>query len=344
MSALKQWVIYFFGKYLVKFVVATPSAHPQKMRLFSIFDLHVILAVGPVFWLRFLRTLSPFLKQQRLLDTWSSISDIYPRGLIILYYFLLFIWAKFNNILETIVTSPQGCILGELFIRYICEMDIQIDRVDGSSELNRSPFFPKRSGRSQEFIREFLGTLQKLDISRGAKQRLIREFQIYRQSYLTVSQANAQQPTSVSSLEEVLIDKSKVAGQLWGVWAAILSLAYSSSDEQVRDSHKLLHDFGMVTQVFDDMADVPHDIEECQPNILYAICHQHPQELQLLDAHLSERKSRFLNLEWAKVNLPLSTSAAKDVARQFLDRAIALDREGRVLEDMTKCYNALSLI
>jgi hypothetical protein len=344
MSAFKQWVIYFFGKYLLKYVVATPSAHPKKMRLFSIFDLHVILGVGLSFWLRYLRTLRAFLKQQRSLDTWSSISDIYPRGLIILYYFLLFTWAKFNNILETVIASPQGCLLGELFIRYICEMDVQIDRVDGSAKLNRSPFFPKRSDRSQEFVGEFLAILQRLNISRSARQRLIREFQIYRQSYLTVSQLNAQRPKIDSSLEEVLVDKSKVAGQLWGTWAMILSLAYSLPEAQIRDSEKLLHDFGMVTQVFDDMADVPHDLEECQPNILYAICCQHPQELQLLDAHLREQGVRFLNLEWAKTNLPLSTSAAKDLAHQYLDRAIALDREGHVREDMTRCYAALSLI
>ena len=344
MSEFKQWVIYFFGKYFLKYVVATPSTHPKKIRLFSIFDLTAILGVGLSFWLRYVRILGAFLKQQRKLDTWSSISDIYPRGLMILYYFLLFTWAKFNNILKTIIAAPQGCLLGELFIRYICEMDVQIDRVDGSLELSRSPFFPKRSGRSQEFLREFLVILQQVNISRTARQRLLREFQIYRQSYLLVSQLNAQQPKIDSPLEEVLVDKSKVAGQLWGTWAMILSLAYSLPEAQIQESNQLLHDFGMVTQVFDDMADVPHDLEECQPNILYAICRQHPAELRLLDAHLRQHGGRFLNLEWAKANLPLSTSTSKDLARQYLDRAIALDREGHVTEDMTKCFTALSLI
>lgn len=344
MSALKQWVIYYFGKHFVTYLVAAPSIHPQKMRLFSVFDAPMIVGVGLSFWLRYVRTLSLFLKQQRALSTWSSISDIYPRALIILYYFLLFTWAKFNNILEMIIAAPQGCILGELFIRYICEMDIQIDRVDGPVELSRNPFFPKRSGRSQEFIREFLVILDGLNLSRSCRQRLIRVFQMYRQSYLAICQANALQPKTVASFQETLVDKSKVAGQLWGTWAMILSLAYSLPDAQVRDSEKLLHDFGMVTQVFDDMADVPHDIEECQPNILYAICQQHPKELQLLDIHLREQGGRFLNLEWAKDNLPLSTSMAKDLARHYLESAIALDREGRVTEDMTKCYTALSLI
>lgn len=344
MPDLKQWVIYFFGKHLLKYVMVTPSRHPKEMRVFSIFDLHIILAIGPSFWAGYLRTLGAFLKRLKLLDTWSSISDIYPRGLIHLYYFLLFTWAKFNNITEKIIASPMGGIPAELFIRYICEMDIQIDRVDGAQKLNLSPFFPKRSAKSQELIKEFLGILEELKLTRDAKQSIIRAFQVYRQSYLTLTQFNARQPVDVSSVEATLIDKSKVAGRLWSTWAVILSLSYFLSETQVERSESLLYNFGMVTQVFDDMADVPHDIAECQPNIIYAICHRYPNELDALGTHLSGRTGRFLNLEWAKDNLPLTMSAAKELASQFLDEAIALDSENRIKADMEKCYGALTKI
>ena len=340
MPSLQQNLVLFFDRYLSAPELQAPSAHPTRMPLFSPTDLPYLLLLGPQTGLGLFGALLRYKKSWGQLE-WTSLADIYPRGLMFLYFFFLWNWEKFNRPRVKITAHPLGAILGEVFIRYICELDSQIDRLDGVTNLRARANFARQAPASQKLIAEFLCLLRQCAYPRATQREILRYFQVYRQQYLRICWQNAQKTELEADLEEVLREKSAVAGDLWAVWADLLCLAYQIPAEQRQTSHAVFHAFGMVTQVFDDMSDLNRDLLEFQPNIFYALCLHFPAEAQLLRTHLAQRTDRFVSLVWEALNLPQATRAAMQLVAGYLNLIRAADAEARISPALERCSRLL---
>lgn len=340
MPSLQQNLVLIFDRYFSAPELKAPSAHPTRMPLFSLTDLPYLLLLGPRTGLGLFLAWRRYKKSWGKLE-WTSLADIYPRGLMFLYFFFLWNWEKFNRPGLKITAQPVGAILGEVFIRYICELDSQIDRLDGVTNLRARANFARQAPASQKLIAEFLGLLRQCAYPRATEREIVRRFQVYRQQYLRICWQNAQKTELEVDLEEVLREKAAVAGELWAVWADLLCLAYQIPVEQQRVSHTVFHAFGMVTQVFDDMSDINRDVLEFQPNIFYALCQTSPIEAQLLRAQLAKGPDRFVSLVWEALNLPQATQAAMQLVAGYLNLIRVADVGARISPALERCSRLL---
>lgn len=324
----------------VRYFFPVPSPHFTRWQSFHPLDAPFLIIFGPRRWLSNMRVVSQF--RRNLQHThWTSLSDLYPRALMILYYYTLILWARYCGILETVVAHPEGCLAAELFMRYNCEIDAQVDHPNGRNWLQRDPLFPKQAPKTQALAAELWARVRAAGLPRQDERAIIALVQKYRQAFLCILQRNALNPVLHSPLSQVMDDKTCVAGNLWGRWSRILSVLYRVPNQRAEDAETIFNAFGMAIQVVDDMGDLLQDYKDAQANIFFTLVEAMPEEYLRLDMRLKEAQGTCLEAGWVRSNLPVAYQRALGLIDGYLATITQTDYEGRIASDIHHCVHGL---
>lgn len=309
-----------------------PSNHLTRMRTFSPVDLPHLLVFGIRRWLHHMSLVSRFRRNLTLAD-WTSLSDLYARPVMLFYYYTVFLWARYCDVLDTVLAEPDKCIVAELFLRYNCELDSMIDCPEGPTRLRADPWFPKRASGTRALASELWKALHAAGLPRTAEREVLRLARSYRQTYLRTMQRAAVEPIVTLTKAQILEDKSRIAGGIWGTWSRILGWLYSVPHPRAERAEAIFQAYGMIIQVLDDTADLPKDVADNQANLLYAFVKNVPDEAARLEALLHDGVGPFLSTYWERVNLPHAYAQAWGLMDEYLAAIESLDPEGRITPD-----------
>ena len=129
-----------------------------------------------------------------------------------------------------------------------------------------------------------------------------------------------------SNVEYVIRDKEKTVGELYGIWAEILSILYDVPADLTDSARSIMKNAGMAIQVLDDMTDMPFDWKSDVDNIFYAYLKLVPEEMERAQEHLSEIMWDHLDSAWAKRNLPQTFERAVALTDFYIEK---IDSESR---------------
>lgn len=286
----------------------------KEVPCFVLSDVAIILRIGWKKSFRFFRDFRQY-RQNLRCETWSCLTKIYPRSIYLLYYYLLFWWAKYCEVWEQLVTMPDRSLIAELFIRYIVEIDSLIDR-PGGVYLLQEPSSIEADADVQDLLREMLSHIQKSDIALESKAELCERISSYMGRCLAVCQNVSNQ--SDFGLSDVLQEKEETVGGLFRVWAALLCILCGVSDKYAKSSQDIMHYVGMAMQVMDDMLDLPVDYDASVRNIFYELLRKNPDEQRRAVKHIYPLSWKHLDGIWAQQNLPETYEGAIRLMKKYL--------------------------
>jgi hypothetical protein len=212
-----------------------------------------------------------------------------------------------------------------------------IDQTDGPEHIRSDPYFALRSKGSVYLASEFVHIVTDLQLPGAQKREIMNLVCSYRRNYIRAMVDGASELTGVLSFDTVLREKTEVVGGLWATWARILGIIYGLADDQIEAGAMVLHAFGMIVQIADDIYDLPEDLANSQANMFAALCGECSVEEGLLRAHLAAHRGRHLNRRWAKANLPVSYRRMELLAHGYLGEVARWDDTGVVIGDVRHC-------
>lgn len=316
----------------------SPSQNSAHMPLFATIDILILFFLPPKLWFELIKNLRTFQKNIKIED-WSSISEIYPRLVVWMYFFFLFSWGKYTNTLDLILKYPDKTIIAELFIRYIFAIDTYIDSHDSREELKKGVASIKNKPEVKILANELIESIHKLDISEKSKHCLLRLIAKFRSEGLFVFHKRAFYEEE--DLNTVIMDKEKTAGSLWDSWSRILSELYQVPTEINEAVAAVFFNAGMILQVFDDIGDAIEDYKVRTHNIFLAVTREFPTEWRLFQEYVAEDKVAIIEFSWIEKHLPQTFLAYKIIDAGYFSALRNLSNHSSATHDLTILFAGL---
>lgn len=295
----------FLHRALRYWLFKVPARNIAQMALFSMVDIPFIATVGLKQTLNTvsnLRTLRRNLKSTQ----WAGIAELYPRPVVWFYTYILFGWGRYCQVLSTLTNDPERSLIGEVFLRYCCQIDDVLDSHPHKEVLVNQPAAIKRDPRIQAVARELCDRLAQTHLPQAAKMAVLRLIVRFRANALSAMQNAIHHPDA--PLADVIRDKEQTAGNLLRTWIQILNILYDVPEPAASGAEILFFNLSMIAQCLDDLGDIPEDHAEGTQNLFMAITRQYPAEWLQLKAHLTAQTELFLDWHWAKSHIPNSTA------------------------------------
>jgi hypothetical protein len=253
---------------------------------------------------------------------WCCLTSFYPRTFYILYYYLLFWWADYCNVLPEVINQPKRSLVAELFFRYIAEVDRIIDDPRNGVGMLMNPTLIKQHPEADRWLATFFSQLNQTVEQACIRREICADFWAYRNECLTACQ-NAQ-VHSQEGLQQILLCKQITSGGLFRTWSSMLGKLYCpmSSQELVDSAGTILSWACVAVQVHEDMMDLPIDMRGGIFNIFHEILKTHPEELKICRAYVERVPWQHLDDLWARQNLPHSYAEARELLTHYLDLAL----------------------
>ena len=324
-----------FGAHLHKFInslfAQVPSENMGKMRLFSLEDLPLLIAVGPSNLGSMISRLRTF--QCNLKDyEWPSLAVIYPRPIQWLYAYLLFFWGRYCNVLPSILAHPDRSLPAEVYLRFICQIDTYLDSFDSRSLLDYLVQNIEIQPGIQEVKSDLYSRLDAISENVTKGDCLFGLVNTYLDHNLVVTRH--WMASDKMTLEEIKVFKETSTGELYATWSQILSGLYQIPEKLSRHTARIFSSFGMAIQVVDDIADVGQDYLISSPNILLGIASDNPYEYERLISHIRNTEYQYLHLSWVKMNMPQSYAQAIDWICSYVGEIKAITRNNPLTDEL----------
>jgi hypothetical protein len=298
----------------------------------------MIIALSPKEWWANIKRLETF--QRRIQsERWPSLAELYPRNGMLVYAHLLFFWGRYCNILPDLLARPDRCLLAEIFLRYVCEIDAYVDSFDSQSVWRDDVNWIKQLSNVQAIISEFCSHLHQLDAPKPVKRSIVRAVANYRRRAVRAMRKWAESPSLDLTL--TIEGKEATAGDLWRTWSCILNQVYAVSPDLANDACEIFFNFGMAVQVIDDLGDVPVDHKVNSRNLLLSLTHESTSEWQYLQDFLQVQSDLFLDWPWVRQHLPSSHQRTVDLYASYAARLLDARRRPQLA---TELYGALEKI
>ena len=310
----------------------------KEVPRFAFSDVALIPKIG---WKKSLRLCEDFQQYRQNLrcETWSCLTKIYSRSVYLLYYYLLFWWAKYCNVWKRLVAMPDRSLIAELFIRYIVKIDSLIDK-PGGVHLLQEPSFIEADPDVRDLLQEMLSHIQKSDIILESKVELCGRISSYMGRCLAICWNAANQ--SNFGLSDVLQEKEETVGGLFRVWAALLCILYDVPDPPAKSSQEIMHYAGMAMQVFDDMLDLSEDYKANVHNIFYELLRENPDEWIRAVKHIYPLSWKHLDGIWAQQNLPETYKRAINQVNDYLTKIDEASRKPKATDELCRVIRNMS--
>jgi hypothetical protein len=301
-----------------------PTENIGTMRLFDIADLPFLIAFSPRAWFENVARLRIF--QSNLTERqWASLAEIYPRNMMWAYAYQLFFWGRYCGVLSDILAHPDKCILAEVFLRYICQIDVYIDSFDSRMMLRSAPCCVRNNPKVRMVAAELSKRLRSLDISQQTKRSIARLIVSYRRDALDTVKSWGE--TLCDSLTGVIEVKERTVGNMMFAWSQILSYLYQVPSGLAKEVSEVFFNFAMALQFIDDLSDVGVDYQVTTQNLFLAIVQGNPMEWDSLRAYLDKGAEPFMNWPWVKTNLPKSYLKMRKLHESYIQ---AIQKSGQL--------------
>ena len=312
----------------------------RKMPLFTFLDFFRFQLLG---WKKAVRLMGYIQRYRRNLSnpSWECLTAFYPRPTYLLYYYLLFWWARYIGVLEDLIHNPDKSLVAELFIRYIIEIDAVIDDPQQVSKVN-NPDQLKKMTSANLILGELLSLVRSLGIPDANKRDIFKFIGTYRRDCLSICQRAVMRKSN--SLSSIYNDKDNTAGMLFHVWAKILCQLYLGgvSSDLARSSGEILQQAGMAIQVVDDMMDFPIDHSAKVPNLFYEMLKETPKELQKAFDYLGWIDWAHMDVEWTRANLPITCSKAAQTMDGILEKISDISIKPEISSELVQMIGLFS--
>jgi hypothetical protein len=319
-----------------------PSRHVTRMALLSPADIPMAIGLGAGMHIRLLIDIARF-RHRAAADTWSSLSEVYPRRYVLTYYLMTFAWARFCGVHQELLERPQLALPAEIFVRYVCELDARIDRPGGSKDERLHPRTAQSTPRARAIAGELLHRLRDVTPDRKPLRRVVRLSCEYRDAALSALLAAPTQGSS-RAFTNALAVKERSSGGLFGSWAAIMGVLYDVPLETTARAQEVSFCFGMLLQIFDDFVDVAEDARNGQANMLLAATADTGEDVAEL---LRVAQRRWAHVTYDGSVLAMITPRARErvlaEAERYISRLILADPEARVAPTAVRVWNGIML-
>lgn len=290
-----------------------------EMRLFSLADLPLMLALSPRIYTETARTLAAF--RRNLTDRrWAGLQGVYSRDYMWGYAYLLFFWARYCGALPQVIEYPDRMLPAEMFLRYVCEIDNFIDDADTRAFWHGSPERLKLVPRAKVVLDELLQRLIRSSAtpqSCRAVAALIADFRQRSFSVIVHPDAAHDGPQPA-----IIRHKEATVGRLMRTWSLILARSYQVEEGLAQRASDVIFDAGMALQVIDDLSDAVVDYREGVANLFLGVVRERPDDWRLLCAQLGQSDDAYLSWLWVRQNIPRSYAAAIALRESYLDRLL----------------------
>lgn len=305
-----------FHRLLQRWIFRVPSANLSRLPLFSISDIPLWIVLRGD-WLRHMRKLIILQRNLKTKD-WSSLGIVYPRLGVLAYSFYLFSWAEYCHQTHAILTHPDNCLFAEVFLSYICQIDMLIDQPDTQHLWDGNNIREiKFTAQIQNTASELTNRILTLSIPRSRQVKLIKQITCYRRHAL---QTMRQWATCESqTLAEVLADKQVTACGLLPEWSNLLNIAYDIPEKTAQSVNAVFLNFSFLVQIIDDIADAAADYRNHVQNIFIAVVQQTEPEWMKLHAMLDQHIEIF-GWRWIRKNLPRSYQTIQHLYGEYAVR------------------------
>ena len=308
-----------------------PTKNIGTMRLFALADLPLLLAFRPAVWFANVSRLHQY--QNNLSERqWASLAEIYPRTLMWGYAYQLFFWGRYCSTLSEILSSPERSLLAEVFLRYICQIDVYIDSWDSQTVLQRAPIRVKNHPPVWAVAEAFCKRMASLAIPIQSKISIARLVASYRREALTVTQQWSS--AEFYSLNDLIAYKERTVGKLMYSWSQILGKLYQPSNELLEEVSKIFFNFAMALQFVDDLSDVGQDYRVNTQNLFLGIVTEDPEEWNILRAYLDNMTSPYMHWPWVRENIPRSYQMAKEIHKGYLQAMQTNKRKPELTDEL----------
>lgn len=305
------------------------------MSLFDISDIpHWIVFRGD--WLKFIYNLADLQKNLKT-KKWTGLGIVYPRFGVIAYVYYLLTWARYCDKTSEIISAPDKSLFAEVFLSYICQIDILIDQRDTmyiweSNNINRIKLAPNIQATASELARR----INTLDIPRQRKALLIKQITNYRRSALEAMRLWASGTTQ--SIEDTLKHKEVTACYLLPQWSNLLSIVYDVPDITAQGVSDIFLNFSFLVQIIDDVSDVAMDYRNNVQNIFTAIAQEHNLEWQKLKKVINQNINS-IGWDWVKNNMPDSYKRLKQLYSHYAEQLTAGKQKPEITLGMLTAIN-----
>jgi hypothetical protein len=320
---------------------SVPTKSIGTMRLFDLVDLPFLIAFRPRVWFANAALLHRF--QHNLNERkWASLAEIYPRSMMWGYAYQLFFWGRYCNALAEILSYPDKCLLAEVFLRYICQIDVYIDSCNSQVILQSTPHFVKNRPLVRAVAAEFCRRLWSLNVPRQDKESIARLVVEYRRDALTISQRWAE--ASSGGLTSVIEYKEQTVGKLMYNWSRILGHLYQLPGDLAENISEVFFNFAMALQFVDDLSDVGPDHQVNTQNLFLGIVKEDPLEWDTLRAYLGQSADPFMRWPWAKKNVPRSYLKARELHKAYIRAMQNNSRRPELTSELGVILNRLEML
>lgn len=266
---------------------------------------------------RYIKFLINFWKFQSKLKirSWSALSMVYSRPIILWYYYQLFWWGEYCGVLPKILDYPELSLIPELFTRYIIRIDSIIDTKGGGQYLEENLHATKRE--CADILRELLLLIWdgKTPLPPKIKRDVCKKIWAFRHNNLIVSRSTQHEPNL--DFGHLLFYKDNTAGDLSRVWVDLLCDVYEV--ESCRENSKQIFGFSaMAIQVIDDILDSSLDYHNEVHNIFVHLLKQVPGELNIACRRFEQLPSDYLDWAWANKHLPTTSNKAVNLIASYI--------------------------
>jgi len=321
---------------LYQFILKVPSENMGRMSLFSFTDIPFWIIFRQD-WFKLIQELTTFRKNLKT-EEWSSLGIVYPRIGILAYSYYLFSWAKYCKNSNTIIAQPDECLFAEVFLSYVCQIDVLIDNPDtrhlwDGNNINKIKLTPQISSTAGELC----ARINTLSIPRERKKELFRQVISYRRKALNAMRHWAF--NSSQTIEEILEDKEKTACSLLAEWSKLLCVAYDIPSEIAQDVYSMFLNFSFLVQLIDDVADSATDYRNHVQNIFIALVRQTESEWSKLN-EIINKDVQYVGWRWVKANLPVSYCKLKQLYNKYAELLVADHRMPKIARAMFKIIDS----
>jgi hypothetical protein len=293
-----------------------PSSDLAHMRLISSGDLPYIVLL-PKIWLNtvlWLRQARQKLKGQ----TWYDLSSIYPRFIMFGYIYQLHFFVRYTGIVDKFFRKPDGAIIAELFLRYICEIDEFVDQFDSRELLSNNWTLIRAHPQAKLILKDLMQRLQGNDIPEETYRRILQAIAAYRMNYYASIKHWSQDPAPNSNLNFVMTNKIAISGRLMPTWALILGYFYGVEHPLLEEIETIFYRLALYIQLIDDLVDLPGDYKVNSENIVLAVIGHYPDEHVALKTYLAKKQPAYFYFSSLKKLGPCAYIEIQDMRASFL--------------------------
>ena len=250
-----------------------------------------------------------------------SIAQFYPRSGYLIYYFFLFTWAEYYGVLPKLLEDPDLALIPESFMRYVIEIDREIDTKRAVALLESDPTVISSHPWLSRFREQLWRTIERSSLSVDVRSLLLREISSFENTCRQVCYQNMIHP--MHTLDGILTAKENTVGALFAAWNKLLNLVYEISPENDPNSGQIFWNTGMALQMLDDTVDVPIDLENQTDNVFLCLVKENKAEWIELEKYLQYLKTtpwKHLDTAWANQHAPHTLNRIREVGRNYLFR------------------------